>query len=48
MLESINRGWSCVYGSEEDGLILGYQKDGQEWLCHHPYKPKQAYFVEKD
>ena len=52
VVESINRGWPCVYGSEEDGLILGYQKDGQEWLCHHPYKPNvhepQAYFVEKD
>ncbi len=52
VMDSLDKGWPCVYGSEEDGLILGYQKDGQEWLCNHPYKagvrqPK-AYFIEKD
>lgn len=52
VVESINKGWPCVYGSKEDGLILGYQKEGREWLCNHPYKPTvwgpKEYFVEKD
>ena len=52
VIDSINRGWPCVYGSEEDGLILGYQSSGQEWLCNHPYKPNvwrpKEYSVEKD
>ncbi len=30
------------YGSEEDGVIVGYQKDGQEWLCLHPYHGKMG------
>jgi hypothetical protein len=25
------------YGSEEDGLILGYADDGRRWWCMHPY-----------
>lgn len=52
VVESVNKGWPCVYGREEDGLILGYQNLGKEWLCNHPYKPNvfkpEAYFVEKD
>ena len=38
VVESIERGVPVQYGSEEDGLIIGYQKDGQEWLVLHPYK----------
>jgi hypothetical protein len=36
VVESINRGVPVQYGSEEDGLIVGYQKDGAEWVCLHP------------
>lgn len=35
---SIDRGIPVVYGSEEDGLIVGYQKDGEEWIVYHPMK----------
>jgi len=38
VLESIERGVPVQYGSEEDGLIVGYQADGLEWLVLHPYK----------
>lgn len=34
--ESIDRGVPVQYGSEEDGLIVGYQKAGEEWTCLHP------------
>jgi RimJ/RimL family protein N-acetyltransferase len=34
---SIDRGVPVHYGSEEDGLIVGYGDDGQRWLCTHPY-----------
>lgn len=37
VMESIDRGVPVQYGSEEDGLIVGYQKGGEEWLCLHPY-----------
>lgn len=49
IVESIGKGWPCVYGSEEDGVIAGYQKDGAEWLCVHPWKArsgKKDLFVE--
>ena len=36
VVASIDRGIPVQYGSEEDGVIFGYQKDGQEWLCYHP------------
>jgi hypothetical protein len=26
------------YGSEEDGIIVGYQKHGEEWICFHPMR----------
>lgn len=35
VVESIDRGVPVQYGSEEDGLIVGYQKGGEEWLCLH-------------
>jgi len=34
---SIDRGIPCTYGSEEDGVIVGYQKGGEEWICIHPF-----------
>jgi hypothetical protein len=36
IVESIDRGVPVQYGSEEDGIIAGYQKGGGEWLCLHP------------
>ena len=34
---SIDRGVPVHYGSEEDGLIIGYGDDGRRWWCVHPY-----------
>jgi hypothetical protein len=34
---SIDRGIPVHYGSEEDGLIIGYGDEGRRWLCVHPY-----------
>ncbi len=33
VMASIDRGVPVLYGSEEDGVIIGYQKGGDEWLC---------------
>jgi hypothetical protein len=38
IVESIERGVPVQYGSEEDGLIVGYQKSGEEWICLHPMR----------
>ena len=38
VLESIEHGVPVQYGSEEDGVVIGYQKGGEEWLCLHPYR----------
>lgn len=35
--ESIDRGMPVHYGSEEDGLIIGYADEGRRWWCVHPY-----------
>jgi len=35
--ESIDLGIPVHYGSEEDGLIIGYADDGRRWWCIHPY-----------
>ncbi len=35
--DSIDRGVPVHYGSEEDGLIIGYADAGRRWLCTHPY-----------
>ena len=35
--ESIDCGVPVHYGSEEDGLIIGYADDGRRWWCVHPY-----------
>lgn len=37
IVESIDRGTPVQYGSEEDGVIVGYRKTGQEWICLNPY-----------
>ena len=34
---SIDRGVPVHYGSEEDGLIIGYADEGRRWWCVHPY-----------
>ncbi len=34
---SIDRGVPVHYGSEEDGLIIGYGDEGRRWWCLHPY-----------
>ena len=47
IVESIDRGVPVQYGCEEDGLIVGYQSNGDEWLCLHPYKGDTV-FVETD
>jgi hypothetical protein len=36
---SIDRGVPAQYGSEEDGIIVGYQKGGEEWICSGAWKP---------
>ena len=38
VMESIDRGVPVQYGSEEDGIIVGYQKGGEEWICFHPMR----------
>jgi hypothetical protein len=38
VVQSIDRGVPVQYGSEEDGVIVGYQKGGAEWICLHPYR----------
>ena len=49
VVESIERGVPVQYGSEEDGIIVGHQKDGEEWVCHHPMKKQgKELFVEAD
>jgi hypothetical protein len=35
--QSIDRGVPVHYGSEEDGLIIGYADEGRRWWCVHPY-----------
>lgn len=35
--DSIDRGVPVQYGSEEDGLIIGYADEGRRWWCLHPY-----------
>jgi hypothetical protein len=38
LVESIDRGVPVQYGSEEDGITIGYQKGGEEWICLHPMR----------
>jgi len=46
VVQSIDAGRAAVYGNEEDGLIIGYRKGGDEWLCIHPYRYKEGVFVD--
>ena len=36
VVDSIERGIPAQYGCEEDGVIIGYLGDGDEWICLHP------------
>lgn len=38
VVASIDKGVPVRYGSEEDGVIFGYRKDGEEWICYHPLR----------
>jgi len=38
VVESIDRGFPVQYGREEDGIIIGYQNEGRDWICYHPLK----------
>ncbi len=39
--ESIDRGVPVEYGGEEEGVVIGYQNSGQEWICLHPWNRKR-------
>jgi len=48
VMASIERGVPVQYGSKEDGLIVGYQKNGDEWICLHPMRDgAKKIFIEK-
>jgi len=38
VVASIDSGIPVQYGSEEDGIIVGYRKSGEEWICYHPMR----------
>jgi hypothetical protein len=38
VVDSIERGVPVQYGNEEDGIIIGYQRKGEEWICLHPLR----------
>jgi hypothetical protein len=40
VVASLERGVPVQYGSEEDGVIFGYEQDGAAWHCHHPFHSK--------
>lgn len=43
---SIDSGIPVQYGGEEDGLIVGYTKGGEQWLCVHPlHSPRECFVV---
>jgi hypothetical protein len=42
--DSIDRGIPVHYGSEEDGLIIGYANEGRRWWCVHPYHQSSGGF----
>lgn len=46
VVESIERGVPVQYGNEEDGVIVGYQNEGEEWICYHPLRGDGNSFVE--
>lgn len=47
--KSIDQGIPVHYGSEEDGLIIGYANEGKRWWCVHPYYKdgKQAFWLDE-
>jgi len=45
---SIDQGVPVQYGSEEDGIAIGYLKDSLEWICYHPMRDGgRTAFIEK-
>jgi len=40
VVHSIERGVPVQYGNEEDGIIIGYQRMGEEWICLHPLRDR--------
>ena len=38
IVASIDRGVPVQYGNEEDGVIVGYRKNGNELVCFNPWK----------
>ncbi len=49
IVASIDRGVPVQYGNEEDGVIVGYRKNGNELVCFNPWKDggKKTY-IEKN
>ena len=48
VVDSIERGVPVQYGREEDGIIMGYQKNGEEFICRHSWRGDgKKTFVEK-
>ncbi len=43
VVESIDRGVPARYGTEELGVIIGYQKAGEEWTCLNPMRGGEPY-----
>ena len=37
IVQSINKGIPVTTGEEDDGLIIGYQKENKEFICLHPW-----------
>jgi len=48
VVKSIDRGIPVQYGSEEDGIIVGYQKGGDEWICYNYMHEGEQPFVETE
>jgi len=40
VVDSLERGVPVQYGNEEDGIIIGYQRKGEEWICLHPLRDR--------
>lgn len=45
VMASIDRGIPAQFSNEEDGIIVGYQRGGEAWICLHPQQHggKQPY-----
>jgi hypothetical protein len=37
-VDSIEQGVPVQYGNEEDGIVIGYQRNGEDWICLHPLR----------